>query len=83
MTAEQARAAFESAREVEPEPPSPLRREVPPAEKFPVSALGEILGNATRALRDKVQAPTAVECGRDCWRRLRAEPLTGGTDFCV
>ena len=45
------------------EPPRPLIRELPPADPFPVDALGAVLGAATRAINDRVQAPMAI-CGQ-------------------
>jgi hypothetical protein len=35
-------------------------REIPPADPFPIDALGEILANAARAIHDRVQAPIAI-----------------------
>jgi hypothetical protein len=46
-----------------PEPPRPLIRTLPPANPFPVDALGDVLGNAARAINDRVQAPMAI-CGQ-------------------
>jgi putative DNA primase/helicase len=43
-----------------PEPPRPLIRELPPADPFPIDALGDILGNAANGIHDKVQAPMAI-----------------------
>jgi hypothetical protein len=48
------------AEEVKPEPPRPLMRELPPADPFPVDALGDVLGTAARAIHDRVQAPVAI-----------------------
>ncbi|MBI3440869.1 MAG: DUF3987 domain-containing protein [Proteobacteria bacterium] len=45
------------------EQPRPLMREIPPAHPFPVDALGTALGNAARAIQDKIQAPIAL-CGQ-------------------
>jgi Protein of unknown function (DUF3987) len=45
-----------------PEMPRPLMREMPKAEPFPVESLGAILGNAARAINDRVQSPMAL-CG--------------------
>lgn len=42
------------------EPPRPLRKKAPPAEPFPIGALGGILGNAALAIHDKIQAPLAI-----------------------
>jgi hypothetical protein len=47
----------------EQEPPRPLMRELPPADPFPVDALGEVLAPAARAIHDRVQAPLAI-CGQ-------------------
>jgi Protein of unknown function (DUF3987) len=47
----------------EQEPPRPLMRELPPADPFPVEALGEVLAPAARAIHDRVQAPLAI-CGQ-------------------
>ena len=41
-------------------PPLPLRREIPPAEKFPDESLGEKLQPVVAALHDVVQAPIAI-----------------------
>jgi Protein of unknown function (DUF3987) len=43
--------------------PLPLVRQVPPAEAFPVEALGEVLGSAALAIHDHVQSPLAI-CGQ-------------------
>jgi len=60
-------AALKKARGTEPElklePPRPLIRELPPADPFPVESLGDVLGDATRAINDRVQAPMAI-CGQ-------------------
>ena len=42
------------------EPPRPLRRELSPAKAFPIDALGQVLGAATRAIVDKVQCADAI-----------------------
>src|SRR5215204_4331959 len=42
------------------EPPRPLRPELSPPDAFPLSALGDVLGAAAKAIHDKVQAPIAV-----------------------
>jgi Protein of unknown function (DUF3987) len=52
-----------SAEEVRLEPPRPLMRELPPADPFPIEALGELLAGAARAIHDRVQAPLAI-CGQ-------------------
>jgi hypothetical protein len=43
--------------------PEPLRRELPPAEPFPMDALGPVLSQMARILRKVVQAPDAI-CGQ-------------------
>ena len=43
-----------------PEPPRPLRREIPSAEPYPCDALGEVLGPVARAIHDATQAPLAI-----------------------
>jgi hypothetical protein len=43
-----------------PETPRRLIRELPPAEAFPIDALGDVLGNAARGIQDRVQAPMAI-----------------------
>jgi hypothetical protein len=45
---------------VKPEAPRALMRELPPADPFPVDALGNVLGDAARAINDRVQAPLAI-----------------------
>jgi hypothetical protein len=42
------------------EAPRPLMREIPPADPFPIDALGKILADAARAIQDRVQAPMAI-----------------------
>jgi hypothetical protein len=42
------------------EAPRPLRRQLSPAKPFPINALGQVLGAATRAIIDKVQCADAV-----------------------
>jgi hypothetical protein len=46
-----------------PEPPRLLMRESPPADPFPIDALGDALEPAARAIHDRVQAPLAI-CGQ-------------------
>lgn len=60
MTVHDARAVAEAAEIMTPEPPRPLRRETPPAESFPVEALGDVLGAAALGVHDRVQAPVAI-----------------------
>jgi hypothetical protein len=43
--------------------PEPLRRPLPPAEPYPLDALGDVLGGAARAIHDVVQAPAGL-CGQ-------------------
>jgi Protein of unknown function (DUF3987) len=40
--------------------PRPLMRELPPADPFPVDALGTLLGSAAQAIHDRIQAPLAI-----------------------
>jgi hypothetical protein len=54
------RRIVDAAEEVKPEPPRPLMRELPPADPFPVDALGDVLGAAAQAIHDRVQAPIAI-----------------------
>lgn len=42
--------------------PEPLRAALPPAEPYPVDALGDILGGAAKVLNDSVKAPMAMCC---------------------
>jgi hypothetical protein len=56
------RAIIDKSEHVSPEPPRPLMRELPPADAYPVDALGDVLGSAVRAIHDRVQAPLAI-CG--------------------
>ena len=53
-------AIVEQAEEMRVEPPRPLTRQMPPADVFPVDALGDVLGAAARAIHDRVQAPLAI-----------------------
>ena len=48
-------------------------RELPPADPFPVDALGEVLRAAAHAIHDPVQAPLAI-CGQSV---LTAAALAG------
>jgi uncharacterized protein DUF3987 len=54
------RRIVDEAEELKPEPPRPLMRELPPADPFPVEALGDVLAPATSALHDRVRAPIAI-----------------------
>ena len=42
---------------------APAHRELPPADPFPVDALGTVLASAARAIHDRVRAPLAI-CGQ-------------------
>lgn len=42
--------------------PEPLRAVIPPAQPYPVEALGSVLGDAARALHETVKAPLALCC---------------------
>jgi hypothetical protein len=63
MSRENVRAIIESAMDAKNEPPRPLMRELPPADPFPIDALGGLLEPAARAIHDRVQAPIAM-CGQ-------------------
>ncbi len=54
------RRVIDVAENMPPEPPRPLMREMPPADPFPVNALGDLLGAAANAIHDRVQAPIAI-----------------------
>jgi hypothetical protein len=45
------------------EPPRPLMREMPPADPFPIQALGGVLANAAIGIQDRTRAPIAI-CGQ-------------------
>ena len=51
---------WDEAEVFKPEPPRPLHRELPPAEPFPINALGKLLGPAAKGIRDQIQAPDAL-----------------------
>src|SRR5437016_5612615 len=53
-------AIVEQAEELRGEPPRPLTRQMPPADLFPIDALGDVLGTAAHAIHDCVQAPLAI-----------------------
>jgi len=57
------RDTIAEAEEVMPEPPRPLTRGLPPADPFPVEALGDVLAAAAHAINNRVQAPPAI-CGQ-------------------
>lgn len=61
--AERVRAAIDNSEEVVAEGPRRLMRELPPADPFPVDALGDVLAPAAYAIHDRVQAPLAI-CGQ-------------------
>src|SRR5262249_17087749 len=54
---------FEDFPPEKPEPPRPLIRDLPPADPFPFDALGDLLGNAAKAINDIALAPMAI-CGQ-------------------
>jgi hypothetical protein len=54
------RDSLNDAEPVKPEPPRPLMRALPPADPFPIEALGDVLAPAARAIHDCVQAPMAI-----------------------
>jgi hypothetical protein len=54
------RRIIAEAEDVTPEPPRPLMRELPPADPYPIGALGDVLAPAAHAIRDRVQAPMAI-----------------------
>ncbi len=58
--AAEVRRIVDMAEEVKPEPPRPLMRELPPADPYPIDALGDVLAPAAHAIHDRVQAPLAI-----------------------
>jgi hypothetical protein len=60
MSVTQLKDMIDQAPEAEVEPPRPLQRPLEPADAFPIEALGTILGDAARAIVDKVQCPEAI-----------------------
>ena len=60
MSHDGVRSTVAAAPEMPREPPRPLVRELPPADPFPVDALGDVLAPAARAIHDRVQAPIAI-----------------------
>jgi hypothetical protein len=60
MSRDAVRAIVAMAPDMKSEPPRPLMRELPPADPFPVKALGDVLASATRAVNDRVRAPIAM-----------------------
>src|SRR6516164_4317705 len=63
MSHDTVRSIIAAAPEMKAEPPRPLMRELPPADPYPVDALGEVLAPAARAIHDRIQAPLAI-CGQ-------------------
>src|SRR5262245_47657467 len=63
IDAEVGRESVRMVEDVKAEAPRPLMRELPPADPFPVDALGDVLAPAARAIHDRVQAPLAI-CGQ-------------------
>lgn len=53
-------SALGRAEPIDTPEPLPLRRALPPAEAFPLSALGSVLGGAARGIMDLVQCPDAI-----------------------
>lgn len=60
MSAETIQTLYDRAPEHEPEAPRPLYRDLPPADAFPVAALGRLLAPAAEGIHAKVQAPMAI-----------------------
>src|SRR5947209_1910473 len=58
--AERVREIVRVAADVKAEPPRPLTRESPPADPFPVDAIGDVLEAAANAIHDRVEAPLAI-----------------------
>ncbi|MCB2050526.1 MAG: DUF3987 domain-containing protein [Novosphingobium sp.] len=52
-------ASIGNATKPQTESPRPLYRELPPAEPFPVDALGPVLGKAAKAIESVIQCPMA------------------------
>ena len=59
---ERVKEAVDEAEEAIVERPRPLMRDLPPADPFPITALG-VLTPAARAIHDRVRAPLAT-CGQ-------------------
>lgn len=53
-------SALAAAEPAQASEPLPLRRALPPAEPFPLEALGPVLEGAARAIMDRVQCPDAI-----------------------
>ena len=64
-------AGFNTAEENSVETPRPLMREVPPAEPFPVDALGGVLRGSAEAIHDRTQAPPWQSALRVSWQPPR------------
>jgi Protein of unknown function (DUF3987) len=58
--AEAVRRIIEDAEDVTLEPPRPFMRELPPADPYPIDALGNVLEPAARAIHERVQTPLAI-----------------------
>lgn len=56
---DQIAASIGKAKPPKNEAPRPLYRELPPAEPFPVDALGPVLGKAAKAIESMIQCPMA------------------------
>jgi Protein of unknown function (DUF3987) len=54
------RCLVAEAEDVTLEPPRPLMRDLPPADPYPIDALGDVLAPAARAIHDRVQAPLGI-----------------------
>ena len=54
---------FDPAADFEAEEPLPLSADLEDAAPYPVECLGIILGNACRAIMDKVQVPDGLAAG--------------------
>jgi Protein of unknown function (DUF3987) len=61
--AERVKEIVDNASKAKLEPPRPLIRELPPADPFPIDALGDLLGSAARAIHERVRCPVAI-CGQ-------------------
>lgn len=62
-TAAAAQSAATAAPAARTHPPEPLFRELPPAEDFPLEALGDVLSPMATAMNEIIQAPPAL-CGQ-------------------
>ena len=72
------RRIIDMAEDMRPEPPRPLMRELPPADPYPIDALGDVLASAARAIHDRVQAPLAI--GAQSVLRAAALAVQGHAD---